>query len=388
MVKKRIGIVGAGFAGAVLARLLAEQTEFPVVVFDQRDHVAGNCHTRRDEKTGIMEQVYGAHIFHTSVPGVWRFITRFGKMSNYVHRVKAFTNKGIFGLPINLLTINSFFGKTFSPEEARAFIASRRDKPDGRPPDFEAQALSMVGRELYENFFHGYSLKQWGVEPRHLPAELFNRLPIRYNYDDRYFKNARFQGIPVGGYTALVQNMLSHPNIEVRLNETIRRDAELDFVHLFCSGPIDNWYGYRCGRLGYRTVYWEKHYASNDFQGCPVMNYTPLDVPHTRICEYKHFSPEQTHSGTVVHIEFSKQTEQDDIPCYPIHLPEDLKKFNAYRRLACQEERVSFIGRLGTYRYLDMDRVIQEMMTFAAEAVEGLLGKKKSVPVFSNPENR
>jgi UDP-galactopyranose mutase len=205
--KKKIGIVGAGFAGAVLARELAETGMYVCVVYDKRKHVAGNCHTARDPETGVMVHEYGPHVFNTSREDVWTYVNKWTEFGPYNNRVKAHTKAGIFSLPINLLTINQFFGKKLNPEEARKFISEKGDQSIAEPKNFEEQALKFLGRELYENFFEGYTRKQWGVDPRELPATILQRLPVRFNYDDNYY-NQKYQGIPREGYTAIVEKIL------------------------------------------------------------------------------------------------------------------------------------------------------------------------------------
>src|ERR1700677_4227964 len=240
MSASRILVVGAGFSGAVIARELAERLDAKIVIIDERDHVAGNCHTERDADTGVMVHKYGAHIFHTSREDVWKYVTRFSDFGPYVNRVKASTPRGVFPLPINLMTINHFFGRRFSPAEARKFIATLGDPSIGEPRNFEEQALKFVGRELYETFFYGYTKKQWGCEPRELAASLLKRLPVRFNYDDSYFSD-RYQGIPVDGYTAIVQRLLDHEKIEVKTGTPWQDGMGADFAHVIFTGPIDGY---------------------------------------------------------------------------------------------------------------------------------------------------
>ena len=311
MSASRILVVGAGFSGAVMARELAEALGSKILVIDERDHVAGNCYTERETKYGIMVHKYGAHIFHTDREDIWNYVRRYSEFGPYVNRVKASTSRGVFGLPINLLTINNFFGKRFSPAEAQAFIATLGDPTIGEPQNFEEQALKFVGRELYETFFYGYTKKQWGCEPRDLSASLLKSLPIRFNYNDSYF-NDRFQGIPVKGYTAIMEGLLDHENIEVKLSTPWNPGMSGEFSHVIFTGPIDHYYNYQFGRLGYRTVYWDKAYHEGDFQGNAVMNYPGMEVPFTRILEHKHFAPWEKHEHTAVFTEYSKETTETD----------------------------------------------------------------------------
>jgi UDP-galactopyranose mutase len=367
----RILVVGAGFSGAVIARELAEKIEAKILVIDERAHVAGNCHTERDAETGVMLHKYGAHIFHTEREDVWNYVRRFSEFGPYHHRVRASISRGVFGLPLNLMTINHFFGKRFSPVEAQAFVASLADPTIGEPQNFEEQALKFVGRELYEAFFYGYTKKQWGCEPRELSASLLKRLPVRFNYDDSYFGD-RFQGIPVDGYTAIIERLLTHENIEVKLNTPWRSGMGDEFAHVVFTGPLDCYYDFRFGRLGYRTVFWDRATHQGDYQGASVMNYPGADVPFTRLVEHKHFAPWEKHEKTVVFTEFSKETAATDIPYYPKRLATDKTLLDQYLALARNESTVSFVGRLGTYRYLDMHQVVAESLDFAPLLAEAI----------------
>lgn len=377
---KRLLIVGAGFTGAVLAQELVRQGNFRVLVIDERGHVAGNCHTERDAGTGIMVHRYGPHIFHTSRQDVWDYVRRFSEFGPFVNRVKASIPRGVFGLPVNLLTINQFFGKRFSPAEAREFLAGLGDSSIGEPRNFEEQALKMLGRELYEAFFHGYTKKQWGCEPRELPASILKRLPVRFNYDDNYY-DSRFQGIPVDGYTAIIERMLDHSSIEVKLGTAWTESMAGEFSHVVFTGPIDHFYGHKFGRLGYRTVHWTRSEGRGDFQGNAVINYPGLEEPFTRIHEHKHFAPWEEHERTLVFTEFSKETAAGDIPYYPKRLAPDKELLDRYLEEARRERHVSFLGRLATYRYMDMHQVIGEALDFAPVLAAALL-KNGAPPVF------
>lgn len=358
-------IVGAGFSGAVLARALAEQGGARILVIDSRDHVAGNCHTARDAETGVMVHQYGPHIFHTDQPHVWDYVNRFGEFRPFVNRVKASIDQGVFSMPINLHTINQFFGKQFSPDEARAFIASLGDSSIGEPANFEEQALKFIGREFYEAFFYGYSKKQWGCEPSQLPASILKRLPVRFNYNDNYY-NSPLQGMPVDGYTALIANILGHPGIEVKTGMTFEQAMRPEFSHVFFTGPIDAFFGFSLGRLSYRTVFWDRVVGGEDMQGNAVINYPGMDVGYTRIHEHKHFTPWEKHARSVSFVEFSKETAAADVPYYPKRMPGDIEMLAAYAAMARADHGVSFLGRLATYRYLDMHQVIAEALEFSA----------------------
>jgi UDP-galactopyranose mutase len=360
----RVVMVGAGLSGAVIGRALAEAGH-AVSVLDARDHLAGNCHTRRDADTGVLVHQYGPHIFHTDDAGVWDYVNRFATFLPYRNRVKSTVDGQVFSLPINLHTINQFYGKTLRPDEARAFITDQADRSIADPQNFEEQALSMIGRPLYEAFFKGYTEKQWGCSPTDLPASILKRLPVRFNYDDNYFFH-RFQGMPEEGYTAMVEKILDHPGIDVHLNTTFAPAQAGDWDHVFWSGPIDGFFDYRLGRLGYRTLDFEEFRADGDWQGCAVMNYGEAGVPFTRITEHKHFAPWENHDGSVLYREYARACEPGDIPYYPIRLVAEKTLLRDYVAAAQAAQNVTFVGRLGTYRYLDMDVTIREALDTAA----------------------
>lgn len=372
-------LVGAGLSGAVIGRHLAEAGH-RITIVDARDHVAGNCHTERDAETGVMVHVYGPHIFHTDDAEVWDYVNRFETFQPYKNRVKTTSRDpqgelGVFSLPVNLHTINQFFRKTLRPDEARAFITEEQaDTSIADPQTFEEQALRFVGRDLYEAFFKGYTIKQWGVQPSELPASILKRLPLRFNYDDNYFFH-RFQGMPENGYTAMVERILDHPAIELQLGTSFRRDQAGEYDHVFYSGPLDGWFDYELGRLGYRTLDFERFSYQGDYQGCAVMNYGEVDVPYTRITEHKHFAPWESHEGSVCYREFSRACTPEDIPYYPIRQVREKALLADYVARAEAEQGVTFVGRLGTYRYLDMDVTIREALdaarTFLTHAEAG-----------------
>lgn len=372
---RRILIVGAGFSGAVIARSLAEFGH-KVTVIDIRDHVAGNCHTYRDEKTDIMVHKYGPHIFHTDNETVWEYINRFGEMMPYVNRVKAITGDRVYSLPINLHTINQFFSKTFSPNDAKAFIESQADKSIDEPQTFEEQALRFVGKPLYEAFFKHYTIKQWGTEPSNLPASILKRLPLRFNYDDNYF-NHKYQGMPKNGYTSIVENILNHHNIELKLETEYFEEMRSDFDHMVWSGPLDAYFDHQLGRLGYRTLDFESSYGEGDVQGNAVINYCDEQVPYTRITEHKHFAPWEEHNKSIFYKEYSRFCKDGDIPYYPIRLMNDKQLLQQYVDMAVTSNSVTFVGRLGTYRYLDMDVTIKEALETADALLDSFENNKK-----------
>lgn len=360
---KKIAVVGAGFSGAVIAHQLA-RAGYQVDVFEARDHLGGNSHTQRDAQTGVMLHVYGPHIFHTDHDRVWQFVQQFGEFMPFVNRVKAITNGQVFSLPINLHTINQFFGKTLRPAEAKAFIEAQADMSIANPQTFEEQALRFIGRDLYEAFFKGYTIKQWGLEPSALPASILKRLPVRFNYDDNYF-NHRFQGMPKAGYTALIEQMLALDGIAVFMNQPFVVAQRSDYDHVFYTGPLDAWYGHIYGRLPYRTLDFEVFRDEGDYQGNAVMNYCDQSVPYTRITEHKHFAPWELHEQTVCYRELSRACGEQDIPYYPIRQNQEMALLSRYLELAKQEQKLTFVGRLATYRYLDMDVTIAEALAVA-----------------------
>jgi UDP-galactopyranose mutase len=362
---KNVAIIGAGFSGAVIANQLAK-AGYQVEVFESRSHIAGNCHSERDKETNVMVHVYGPHIFHTDNERVWQ--------------VKAITNGRVFTLPINLLTINQFFGKTFRPAEAQQFLTSLGDKTIENPVTFEDQALRFVGRDLYEAFFKTYTVKQWGMQPSELPASILKRLPVRFNYDDNYFSH-KYQGMPANGYTEIVEKMLDVPGITLHLNTAFDPALKGDYAHVFYSGPIDAWFGHQEGRLPYRTLDFEVLRDQGDYQGTAVVNYCDNSQRYTRITEHKHFSPWEQHEGTLCYFEYSRQCEEKDTPYYPIRMANDKLQLEKYIDIAQQETNVTFVGRLGTYRYLDMDVTIDEALKTAEKFLE-CANSKTQMPAF------
>jgi UDP-galactopyranose mutase len=379
----RYCIVGAGFSGAVIGRALAEAGH-KVLVVDERANVAGNCFSTRDPATGIMVHVYGPHIFHTSDERVWAYVQKFGEMVRYQHRVQAVAGGAVYSLPINLLTINQFFGKVMSPQEAREFIASK-SSPIDSPANFEEQALSMIGPELYQAFFRGYTRKQWGLDPKLLPASVLKRLPLRFNYDDSYFAH-RHQAMPRRGYAELVAAILEVPNLELRLS-TRFEDVDEPFAHVVYSGPIDRFFSYAFGRLGYRTLDFEAFRASGDFQGTAVLNYCDESTPYTRITEHKYFAPweKDAFKETICYREFSRPCEPKDIPYYPIRQADENAMLDKYVERARGTAGVSFVGRLGSYRYLDMDTTIGEALAAADLMLEQIRDGAVIPPFFVTP---
>ena len=359
----RILVVGAGLSGAVLARSLAEK-EHRLTIIDENSHIGGMCRTYRDGETGIMVHQYGPHIFHTDRKEIWDHLNSFTEFVPFTNRVKARTDLGIYSLPINLLTLCQFFGKQFSPAEAYRFVLSKADTSITKPRNLEEQALSMMGEELYRAFFHGYTIKQWGRDPKELPPSILKRLPFRFSFDDNYFSH-QWQGMPKEGYSVLIDSIIEHPHIKVELNRAFSRDDIQNYDHVFYSGQIDRFFDYKYGRLEYRTLDFEKFYPlleetyNGDFQGGAVVNDCRRNVPYTRITEHKHFAPWEEHTGSVCYREYSRSCELEDIPFYPVILSQRNELLERYRKMAENETDITFIGRLGLYQYLDMDESVR-----------------------------
>lgn len=381
----RFLIIGAGFSGAVVANRLAEQLDCTVEIWEERDHIGGNCHTKRDEETGVMVHSYGPHIFNTDKKEIWDFVNNLTELRPYTHRVKAMSRGKIYSLPVNLQTINQFFNKSLDPQEAKEFVKTLGDKTINEPRNFEEQALSTIGNELYHAFFYGYTKKQWGCEPSELPASLLKRLPVRFNYDDNYHNNI-YTGIPAEGYTAIFEKLLDSAKIKVVLNKKFDGSADTSaFDHIFYTGPIDAWFNYKHGRLGYRSLTFEKFTAEGDHQGVTQVNYCDEEVPYTRVAEHKHFTPWEQHDKTVYFKEYSKETVEGDTPYYPKRLEADKELLMKYRQDADSLTHVSFLGRLGTYRYMDMHHVIGEALDFSKRFIDAI-NKNEKPPVFPNSE--
>ncbi len=377
----RVLIVGAGLSGSVLARQLAE-AGWRCLVIDRREHVAGLCFSSRDEETGVDVHRFGPHTFHTSSERVWNFVQRFDTWYPWVAHAMATHARGVFTLPINLHTINQLFGTRLHPQQARAFIAERQDHSIICPSNAEEQLLRFVGREIYETFFRDYSFKQWGVPLRELPASVVKRIPLRFNYDSNYYFDT-YQGYPMHGYTAFVRNILTHENIDVQLGTSYDKVMEEEFVHVFYSGPLDEYFDYALGELSYRTVEFRYERGEGDLQGCSWLNYTDMSVPFTRAHEHKYFSPWKKHDKSVLLYEYSREATREDDRFYPKRLPGDLDRLKAYVRLAEEKRRVSFIGRLGCYRYLDMHHVIEQALDYADVFLAYAAGERADLPRFS-----
>jgi len=359
-----LAIVGSGFFGLTIAERCAADLGLRVLVIERRHHIGGNAYSEPEPETGIEIHRYGAHLFHTSNARVWEYANRFTAFTGYQHRVFSIYQGRVYPLPINLATICEYFGAALSPDEARALVAGQSaEVPAGGAVNLEQKAVSLIARPLYEAFIRGYTVKQWQMDPADLPAEVITRLPVRYTFDNRYFSDT-FEGLPVDGYTAWLERMVDHPNIEVRLNTVfcaLRSDLA-GSVPVVYTGPLDAYFGYAAGDLGWRTLDFELEVlATPDFQGTPVMNYADEDVPFTRVHEFRHFYPERDwypKDKTVIMREYSRLASRADEPYYPINAAADRARLLTYRELAQREPGVLFGGRLGTYQYLDMHMAI------------------------------
>ena len=353
-------VVGAGLYGAVFAHE-ATRAGKRVLVIDRRDHIAGNVYT--EEIEGIHVHKYGAHIFHTNNKAVWDYVTRFATFNRFTNSPVANYRGELYSLPFNMYTFNRMWG-VVTPEQAARKIAEQRQEITGEPQNLEEQAISLVGRDIYEKLIKGYTEKQWGRDCRELPAFIIKRLPVRLTFDNNYF-NALYQGIPVGGYTKLVENLLQGINLHLGCDYLARR-AEWDALaeRVVYTGPIDAFFDYRLGALEYRSVRFETELLDMpNFQGNAAVNYTDRETPWTRIIEHKWFEFGRDAEGnelpkTVISREYSSEWKPGDEPYYPVNDAKNGALYRQYRALAEQEPRVIFGGRLGEYRYYDMDQVI------------------------------
>lgn len=381
-------VVGAGLFGLTVAQQAAEKAGATVHIIDVRDHIGGNAYSYFDEETGAEIHKYGAHLFHTSNARVWEYVNRFTEFTDYVHRVYTTHNGEVFPLPTNLGTINQFFRAHYTPAEAKALIAEQAGELAGQDPqNLNDKGISLIGRPLYEAFIKNYTAKQWQTDPSELPASIINRLPVRFNYDNRYFKDT-WEGLPKDGYTAWFERMIDDPRITVSLNTDFFDESQpfnktalnAAGVPVVYTGPVDRYFDYELGDLQWRTVdFKEVRYDEDDHFGCPVMNFADADVPYTRAIEFKNFNPErhdsQNHERTVVWEEYSRFAERGDEPYYPINTEADRELYARYVELEQTVPNTVFGGRLGTYKYYDMHQVIDTALTAYQEQIHPMITK-------------
>ena len=349
-------VVGAGITGEIFA-LEARRAGKTCLVIDRRDHVAGNIYTKGVD--GINVHMYGAHIFHTSMRDVWDYVNRFAEFNNYVNSPVAYYKGEVYNMPFNMNTFSKIWPGVVTPADARAKIDEQiAAEGIGEPANLEEQALSLVGRDIFEKLVKGYTEKQWGRDCTELPASIIRRLPCRFTYDNNYF-NDRYQGIPMGGYTKMIENMLEGTEVRcgVAYAELVAAEPDIADRVIYC-GPIDAFYDYKLGTLEYRSLRFESEQLDEaDHQGVAVVNYTERDVPYTRIIEHKHFEFGQQ-ATTIITREYPADWKPGDEPYYPINDARNTALYEQYAELAAAEGRVVFAGRLGGYKYYDMDKAV------------------------------
>jgi len=356
-------IVGTGVFGLTVAERVAEELGRNVVMIERRSHLGGNAYSEIEPVTGIELHRYGAHLFHTSNQRVWDYVNQFTSFTGYRHFVQTVSGGKVYPMPITLSTMSQFFGRHLTPGEARQLVADQAAEMAGRSPaNLEEKAISLIGRPLYEAFIKGYTEKQWQTDPCLLPSGIISRFPVRYTFENRYF-NDTYEGLPTDGYTHWLEKMATHPRIQVHLDVDYFavRDQIPAGVPVVYTGPLDRYFDYQYGELGWRTLDFEQEILDiPDFQGAPVVNYADADVPFTRIHEFRHFHPERNYQAesTVIMREYSRKSTMADEPYYPINTDEDRQLLRRYRELAHSERDVYFGGRLGTYQYLDMHMAI------------------------------
>lgn len=361
-------VVGAGFFGSVVAERIARDLGARVMVIDKRGHIGGNSYSSPDPETGIECHRYGSHIFHTSNRGVWDYLARFTDFNGYRHKVLTRYRDKTYIMPINLSTVNALYNLDLTPAQAAAFVREEAAREGiSAPANLEEKAISLVGRPLYEAFIRGYTIKQWQTDPRDLPESIITRLPVRSSHHYDYFDD-RWQGIPWDGYGALFGRMLDHPQIEVRLDTDYfdLRDRIPPECTVIYTGPIDRYFDYRFGVLGWRTLRFEQEVApTGDFQGTAVVNYADPETPFTRVHEFRHYHPERSGypaDRSVIYREYSLPCGREEDPYYPINTACDRDMYQLYRQAAELLPNTLFGARMGTYRYLDMDKVIEQAL--------------------------
>ena len=347
-------VVGAGLYGAVFTREAIKAGK-KVLVIDKRDHIAGNIYTENVE--GINVHRYGAHIFHTSNKEVWNYMQQFAEFNNYVNSPIANFKGEIYNMPFNMNTFSKMWN-IVTPDEALAKIEGQRAEIKGEPQNLEEQAISLVGRDIYEKLVKGYTEKQWGRDCTELPASIIRRLPVRFTYNNNYF-NDKYQGIPEGGYTEIIRKMLQGADIQLQEDYLLNKEEwNKKAKRVIYTGPIDAFYAYVYGPLEYRSVRFETEILDKEnYQGNAVVNYTDRETPYTRVIEHKHFEF-GTQPKTVISKEYSSEWKVGDEPYYPVNDKKNTELYSKYRELADKEENIVFGGRLGEYKYYDMDKVV------------------------------
>ncbi len=358
-------IIGSGFYGAVIAERIANNLHKKVLIVEKNYHISGNCYSEKDPQTGIEYHKYGTHIFHTSNPEVYEYITRFCDFNAYYHQVLTMHKNKVYQMPINLETINSYFNTNLKPFEVKEFIQQKiRENPPGREDNFENAAIKSIGKELYEAFIKGYTQKQWGKEPHLLPSSIIKRLPVRTNYNESYFFD-HWQGIPIKEFTNIFTQMLDHENITILLNTdyfSIRHEIP-EYIKTIYTGPIDKYFDYCYGQLDWRSLRFEHEIIPfEDFQGTSVMNYADPEILYTRIHEPRHLHAERdyTKSHTLIIKEYSLSDNNN--PYYPISDEHNKKILKKYQEKAATLEKVIIGGRLGDYKYYDMHHTIEKAL--------------------------
>jgi UDP-galactopyranose mutase len=369
-------IVGSGLYGMTIAERAAAHGYRPYII-DRRKHIGGNAYSYTDPRTKIEVHKYGPHCFHTNSKLIFDYLSQFTEWVPYEVRTWSTTGGQIYSLPINLATISQFVGRAMTPNDAREWVTSHAGGYPS-PRNLEEKAISLIGRPLYNAFIRGYTMKQWQTDPIDLPAEIITRLPVRFTLDNRYF-NDKYQYMPKDGYTALFEKMIVQKNIHVELEvDWFRiRDIIIDMPIVY-TGPIDRFFDYSEGFLGWRTLDFQLEYHPSDYQGCAVMNFPDETVPWTRICEYRHIYPERSYGvETIISKEFSRFAGPEDDPYYPINTQSDRHKYDAYQVLAKSVPNVVFGGRLGMYRYLDMHQAVGAALKDFENKLHPMLKKRR-----------
>ncbi|MBS1598519.1 MAG: UDP-galactopyranose mutase [Bacteroidetes bacterium] len=370
-------IVGSGLLGSVVAERITSQLGQKILLIEKRNHVGGNCFSEVDKETNIEFHKYGTHIFHTDNERVWKYINQFTNFNSYRHQVLSSYQNKIYQLPINLETINSFYNITLKPFEVDDFLARLKTPLEKAPSNFEEKAISIIGKDLYEAFIKSYTEKQWQVDPKQLPASIFNRLPFRKNYHESYYFD-KWQGVPTDGYATMFNKLLSDKKITVLLNTdffSVRNQLKKNAIIIY-SGPIDKFFDYRFGKLSWRTLSFHQETISvEDFQGNAVINYPEKEIPYIRIHEPKHLHPERNYTTekTIIFKEYSMKDDGKN-PFYPILSDDNQQKYDLYKKEADQLKNVFIAGRLGDYKYYDMHQTIEKALDIFETGIAPQIG--------------